>query len=189
MAVFQDQTSGGCRFTVRPNCALSWRATKYLVLVFACCFGAVGIYFVSLGAWLVLPFAGLELVVLAGGFYVSALAGHSREVIEIDGPVVKVLRGGRRIEEVAIFPANWTRVVLLQDPRGWYPSRLLLRWHGRGLEIGAKVVEDEREELAVALGDRLGFGYCRDGEDASNGMRSTRKSSVGELPAGWPANA
>ena len=85
MAVFQEQDSGGCRFTIRPNCALSWRATKYLVLAFACCFGAIGVYFASLGAWLVLPFAGLELVVLAGGFYFSSLAGHAREVIEIEG--------------------------------------------------------------------------------------------------------
>lgn len=42
MAVFQQQDLEGCSFTVRPNCAMSWRATKYLVLFFACCFGAVG---------------------------------------------------------------------------------------------------------------------------------------------------
>jgi len=189
MAVFLEQDSGGGRFSVRPNCALSWRMTKYVVLCFACCFSAIGVYFASLGAWLVLPFAGLELVVLAGGFYLSSLAGHSREVIEIQGAVVRVLRGGRRLEQVAVFPANWTQVALQRDPRGWYPSRLLLRCHGRGFEIGANVVEEEREELAVALEDRLGFALFQDAEVATEAMQSSRESPTQRLPAGWSANA
>jgi hypothetical protein len=105
----------------------------------------------------VLPFAGLELAVLAAGFYFSALAGHTREVIEIDGPVLRVLRGRGRLAEVASFPANWTRVLLQRDPKGWYPSRLLLRCHGKGVEVGGKLVEAEREELAASLRDLLSF--------------------------------
>jgi len=165
MPVFQEQGSDGYRFVVRPNCALSWRTAKLVLVFFTVCFAVLGVYFAALGAWLVLPFAGLELVVLVAGFYLSALAGHTREVIEVEGPVLRVLRGGRRLEEVASLPANWTRVELRHDPRGWYPSRLLLRWHGKGLEVGAKLVEAEREELAVELGvelgDSLGFGQLR----------------------------
>jgi uncharacterized membrane protein len=157
MALFQVQDTEGCAFTLRPNCALSWRATKYLVLFFACCLGLAGAYFASLGAWLVLPFAGLEMAVLGAGFYVSALAGHTREVIEIRGAVVSVLRGRRRLVEVARLPRHWTQVSLVRDPRGWYPSRLLLRGQGRQLEVAAKVVEAEREELAAELQGWLGF--------------------------------
>ena len=157
MAVFQEQDSGGCRLVVRPNCALTWRSTKYLIWFFAACFAAVGAYFASLGAWLVLPFAGLELIVLVAGFYLSALSGHSREVIEVNGPDLRVLRGRSRLVEVARFPAHWTRVLLRRDPRGWYPSRLLLACHGKGLEIGCKLVEAEREDLASNLEDLLSF--------------------------------
>jgi len=161
MPVFQEQGSDGYRFVVCPNCALSWRMTKFVLLFFTACFGALGVYFAALGAWLVLPFAGLELGVLVAGFYLSALAGHTREVIEVEGPVLRVLRGGRQLAAVASFPANWTRVELRRDPRGWYPSRLLLRCHGKGLEVGSKLVETEREELAVELSDSLGFGRPR----------------------------
>jgi len=157
MAVFQEQDSGGCRFVVRPNCALTWRSTKFLIWFFAGCFAAVGAYFASLGAWLVLPFAGLELAVLAAGFYLSALSGHTTEVIEVDGSDLRVLRGRRGLEEVARFPAHWTRVMLRRDPRGWYPSRLLLACHGKGVEIGSKLVEAEREDLACSLQETLGF--------------------------------
>jgi len=174
MPVFREQDSGGYQFVVRPNCALSWRMTKLVLLFFTACFVALGIYFAALGAWLVLPFAGLELVVLMAGFYLSALAGHTREVIEVEGPVLRVLRGGRRIEEVASLPANWTRVELRHDPRGWYPSCLLLRCHGRGLEVGSHLVEAEREELAGALDDNVGFGRPRVAPSVPGSADSTR---------------
>ena len=156
--VFQEHDSGGYRIELRPNCALSWRWTKRLFLFFGCCLGAVAGYFATLGAWLVLPFAGLELVVLGAGLYLSALAGHTREIILIEGPVLRVLRGRRRLDEVVSFPANWTRVSLRRDPRGWYPGRLLLSYQGKGLEVGSKLVESEREELAATLQDVLTFG-------------------------------
>jgi len=80
MPVFQEQGSDDCWFIVRPNCALSWRTTKLVLLFFAGCFAALSAYFAAVGAWLVLPFAGLELAVLVAGFYLSALAGHACEV-------------------------------------------------------------------------------------------------------------
>lgn len=157
MAVFREQCSSGCRFVVRPNCALSWRATKRLLGLFAAFLGAIGIWFTALGAWLVLPFAGLELAALAAGLYFAALAGHTWEAIEINGPVLHIKHGGRQVREVGRFPANWTRVVLDRDPSGWYPSRLLLQCQGKGVEIGARLVEAERRALASSLRDALDF--------------------------------
>jgi uncharacterized membrane protein len=185
MAVFQEQDRTAYRFVVSPNCALSWRTTKHLIWFFAACFAAVGAYFSSLGAWLVLPFAGLELAVVAAGFYLSALAGHTREVIEIDGPVLRVLRGRRQLEEVARFPANWTRASLRRDPTGWYPSRLLLLCHGDRLEVAAKVVEAEREELALALENWLGFAHS--GNGGATPVRAGLGKPAGELAAGHGA--
>jgi len=121
MPVFQEQGSDGYRFSIRPSCALSWRVTKLVVLFFSGCLAVVGVYFAALGAWIVLPFAGLELVVLAAGFYLSALASHTREVVEIEGPVPRVLRGRRQLREVAGLPANWARVELRRVPGAGIP--------------------------------------------------------------------
>jgi uncharacterized membrane protein len=158
MALFHDEDAGEATFTVRPNCALGWRWTKRLILLFACCLIGVASYFASLGAWLVLPFAGLELAVLAAGFYLSSLAGSTREVVEIRGSEVRVLRGNRRLQEVAVMSAPWTRVAMVRDPRGWHPSRLFLRSHGRSVELTTRLVESEREDLAALLEARLGGG-------------------------------
>lgn len=184
MPVFRDQHCDGVRFTVRPNCALSWRATKWLFAFFALCLGAVTAYFAALGAWLVLPFAGLELLVLGLGLYLSSLAGHRREVIQVDGLVLRVLRGGRQLEEVAALPRQWGRIQLTRDPRGWYPSRLVLTGGGCRIEVGACLVEAEREALAAEL--RLHVGS----EDGASGSADVpRGLSLAETPAAgfpWP---
>jgi len=78
MPVFREQGADGYRFTVRPTCTLSWRRTKFVLLFFGAGLATLGIYFAAVGAWLVLPFAGLEFTVLAAGFYLSALAGYTR---------------------------------------------------------------------------------------------------------------
>lgn len=184
MPVFRDQHCDGVRFTVRPNCALSWRATKWLFAFFTLCLGAVTAYFAALGAWLVLPFAGLELLVLGIGLYLSSLAGHRREVVQVDGLVLRVLRGGRRLQEVAVFPRQWTRIQLTRDPRGWYPSRLLLIGGGCRIEIAACLVEADREALAAELGLHVGSE-----EGASGSSDRPPGLSLAEPPAAgipWP---
>jgi uncharacterized membrane protein len=130
---------------------------KRLLLFLAACIVAVSAYFASLGAWLVLPFAGLELVVLTAGVYLNARWGATREVISLRGNDLRVARGRRTLEEVARLPRHWTRVTLVRDPRGWYPSRLLLQCHGRRIEVAAALVESERASLAEDLRARLSF--------------------------------
>lgn len=68
MPVFSDPCRAGVRLTVRPNCALGWRTTKWLIAGFGLCLVVVASWFAALGAWLVVPFAGIELLVLAAGF-------------------------------------------------------------------------------------------------------------------------
>lgn len=158
MTVYREQGADSFSYTLQPNCSLNWPATKGVIVGFAACMGVASAYWVSQGAWLVLPFFGLELGVLALGLYLSALAGARREVIEIAGPELRLLRGGRRLQEVTRFPRHWSRVVLVSDPTGWYPSRLMLSCHGRRVEIGACLVEHERLQLAQELEERLGLG-------------------------------
>lgn len=156
MPVHTEQQREVQRYTLCPNRSLDWRTTKRVFLGFAACMGAFSAYWVAQGAWLVLPFFGLELLVLGLGLYLSALASSRREVVEIDGSELRVLRGGRRLEQVECLPRYWTRVVLSTDPRGWYASRLWLVSHGRRVAVGVALVEQERLELAAELTRQLG---------------------------------
>lgn len=144
-----------CRFILRPNCSLSWRGMQVFLAFMALILGAIGAWFTLLGFWLVLPFAGLELLLLACAFYLVARRGQVREVISIDQDSVHVEKGRRYPEKQCTLARGWARVVLERCPKQWYPSRLLIRSHGRAVEVGTFLNEEERRRLAEELAQNL----------------------------------
>lgn len=157
MPVLIERQGEAQRYALCPNRSLDWRTTQRVLLGFAGWMGAFSAYWAAQGAWLVLPFFGIELLVLGLGFYWNARAGGRRELIEVDGAELRVLRGGRRLERVECLPRYWSRVVLSTDPAGWYPSRLWLVAHGRRVQVGSALAEPERLELAAELTRQLGL--------------------------------
>jgi uncharacterized membrane protein len=158
MTILSEQDCEVQSYTLRPNQSLDWRMTKRVFFGFAACMTLFGAYWIAQGAWLVLPFFGLELAVLGLGLYLSAVAGSRREVIELAGSELRVLSGGRRVEQEERLPRYWSRVVLSKDPTGWYPSRLWVVSHGRRVRVASALVEHERLELAAELSRQLGVG-------------------------------
>ena len=147
---------GVSTFVIWPHSALNWAGMRRLLCTLTAAIAAVAVYFALQGAWLVLPFAGLEALVVCGGIYVNARWAVTREVVRFDGSELVVSRGRRDLVEVVRLPRFWTRVALVRDPRGWYSSRLFLESHGRRFEIAAVLSEREREHLADGLRRHLG---------------------------------
>lgn len=138
------ETGGREQITIKPNRSLTWPQTKRLLLLFLCVFLSVAGYFWHLGAWMVVPFLGIELAVLAGAFYINSLHGARGESIEFDGDRVWLrTRTGR-----AGFPRAWLQVRLLRNPVGDRPNRLIVGAHGRFMQIGSFLHDRERERLA-----------------------------------------
>ena len=156
MVEHRHGAEGQSTFVIWPHSALNWAGMRRLLCVLTAAIAAVAVYFALKGAWLVLPFAGLEALVVCGGIYLNARWAVTREVVSLAGPDLVVSRGRRDLVEVVRLPRFWTRVALVRDPRGWYPSRLFLESHGRRFEIGSVLVEAERERLADGLRRHLG---------------------------------
>ena len=103
------------------------------------------------GLTLILPFAGLELAALGAALYISAWRGGRREVIHITPEQVRVETGRDVPEQEVVFDRSWVQVVIEKPWSHWYPSRLLLRSHGKQMEIGSFLNEEERQALAFTL--------------------------------------
>ncbi len=155
VSLYTDPETQESIFTLCPNNSLSWAGVKMVFLVLFASLLAVALYFVSIGAWLVAPFTGLEAVVLGAGLYLSARRGATREIIRIGEDTVAVYRGRKTFQEVARFQRCWARVKLSQDPRHWYPSKLFLGSHGWVTEIGSDLIDNERIQLAKDLTETL----------------------------------
>jgi uncharacterized membrane protein len=109
----------------------------------------VGAGFALFGAWLVLPFAGIEIAVL--GVAVVWVTRHARdfERICLKGGLleIEIADGGRRT--LCQFNPHWARLVI--DTSG-SATRLAVRSHGKEFEIGRHLDAEHRRGLARELG-------------------------------------
>jgi uncharacterized membrane protein len=143
----RDPLGGGCRFIIRPNRSLSWRELLVFFYISLSISLLIALFFVLLGAWLVLPFTGLEMLLLfLGLYYVAKRCSRDCEWITIREDGVETILFTGRIKTTNSFPRHWARLEL-QENEKWYASRLLIGCHGRYTEIGAQLSEHEKRDL------------------------------------------
>ncbi|MEX0730308.1 MAG: DUF2244 domain-containing protein [Aquisalimonadaceae bacterium] len=157
MAIEQIRTSdGGLYFVLRSNAGLYWRTTLWVYIALSTICLTIAFGFTLAGYWPILPFAGLEIVALGAALYVSANRGNSREVVSIDGNIVEIAKGLRGPERSWVFDRIRSEVALKAPLHRWYPSRLVIRFRGTAVELGAFLTDGERESLAAELQHRIG---------------------------------
>jgi len=96
----------GFSMHLKRNCSISPAGLARVFALIASLTLGIGIGFAALGAWLILPFAGLEVAVLAVAFLVCGRHAADYETIE--------LAGGRLTVEVADADRTVRHVL---DPR------------------------------------------------------------------------
>lgn len=106
----------------------------------------------AMGAWLVLPFAGLELGALYLAFRSWSRRADDYETVVIHGDRLSVER--RMSGRVRRFDANrhWTQVIVRDGVRG---RQVSLRSQGREIEFGTLLSEGARIQAARKLRDHL----------------------------------
>ena len=138
-------------FVIQPNRSMSWRALITAYGIVASTTMIVGAMCFAAGLPLVLPFSGLEVMVLGIALYMNAWRGGVKEVITISDRALAVEQGRQAPESRVEFQRPWAKVILERPGNSWYPSRLLIRSHGRQVEIGRFLNEQERQGLAQQL--------------------------------------
>ncbi len=113
--------------------------------------GTTGFVFLTLGAWPVLPFAGLEWLLLAYCMRRTLDGCSLQEVITLSGDVLVWEKGRAKPEVSQRFQRAWVALEWSRPDNRHHPCRLYLRSHGRKVEIGSFLIEGEREALASEL--------------------------------------
>ena len=142
-------------FVVKPNQAMSWRTLMYFYFGIAAITISIGVIFFINGLTLILPFSGLEIMLLGIAFYLTAWRSEVQEVISISDAEIVIERGWKQPERRHVFKRPWTKLVLERSRNNWYPSRLFVRSHGEQVEIGEFLNEQERQGLAELLDQAL----------------------------------
>lgn len=161
MVECSEAANGGkWQFVLTPNRSLSWQGNLIFVTSITVIAMVIAIGFAVLGLWLVLPFAGMEVGLLFIGLYITALKGQCREELMIEEDRVVLSRAKAiscsRLEVAADFQRAWVRVELKRSGHDWYPNKLLLGSHGKRIEVGRFLSDEERANLALELAKILG---------------------------------
>jgi uncharacterized membrane protein len=134
--------------TLKRNCSMSPQALLRLLGALAFFSVGIGVGFALAGAWLVLPFAGVEALALAAAFHLCCRHAGDLERIRILGGCVLVeMRDGEAHRSCELERA-WVRIAE-RETGGEY--RLTLSARNTEVEIGRHLDHARKRELAAAL--------------------------------------
>jgi hypothetical protein len=143
---------GDVEFLSRRNCSLG---PGGLIAVFASLvalsFG-FGAAFASFGPWLILPFAGLEMLVVGCAFFACGRRVGDFERISV-GPhavIIEQVSGKRRT--VLEFNPRWAQLSVLRKPA---EVKVLLSQSGKQVELGRHLGVERRLAFANDFGTAL----------------------------------
>lgn len=142
-----------------PHRSLSPRGFLILMALVCGVSFAAGIAFYLAGAWPVIGFLGIDVLLIYGAFRLSYRSARMHESL-------RLTRGALVVERVEVsgrarswtFQPTWLQV-LIDDPPD-QESHLTLRSHGRNLVIGDFLTPEERLDLAKALRAALAKLRC-----------------------------
>lgn len=155
MSLVAAHTPEGRTWIARPNCSLSARERKLVFAVTAAVSVTIGLAFSYVGAWPVMPFTGIELALL---WYALRHAGSSANdfekiVLESERLTIET-RCGALVERHEFHPF-WAHLRYVR-PQGHHHHRLLIRSHGREIELGRALTDEQKMMLAGELKTNLG---------------------------------
>jgi uncharacterized membrane protein len=139
---------GGFSLILKRNCSI---APGRLACVFAALAVAVlgiGIGFAIAGAWLILPFAGLEVLILGAAFVCQARHATDYERIELDRGRLRVeVAEAQRIERYEL-DAQRARIEM-------HGPHVVVRGPQEELKLGRHLDDEARIAFAAELKNRL----------------------------------
>ncbi len=135
--------------TIHPHRSLSQRGFRRLMMCVAVASTAIGLVFFLSGAWPIVGFMGLDVLVLYLAFKASYRSAADYERVELTSSRLLVERVQARRRLSWSFQPTWLRVTL-EDPPGHH-SQITLSTHGRHLVVGRALSPPERQDFAQAL--------------------------------------
>lgn len=139
------------RIILRPHPPPSWRFNLWAAGLVAVLCLSFAIGFALAGAWLILPFAGVEIMALFGLLYYVSLKTRVQEVIQFNDTEVRVQRGRRRPGLEWCCQRFWCRLHVLTPAHPWYSSQIRLRCHDNDVELGQFLSDRDKRALVRNL--------------------------------------
>ncbi len=147
-------SSDGTVIVARPNNSLSQKGFFWLFAAITLIAGIVAIGMCLSGAWLVLPFAGIEILAFACAFHHVFLHYGDFERVSLVGNEVVIEKRNYKNSEKFTFERYWAKVILRNNDDG--NCSIFIGSHGKEVEFGSRYMDqDQRITVAKQLKQQL----------------------------------
>jgi uncharacterized membrane protein len=132
---------------LKRNCAMSPRQVAFFYLTLVLVSLLIGLVFALVGAWLILPFSGIEMIAVGAALLIYArhATDYERIVLDAQGLIVEAVDAGRKT--VTRLNPYWVQVVTETGFR----TVVLLREQGRRVAVGRHLDDAGRRRFAQEL--------------------------------------
>ena len=128
---------------LQPNLSLSWKQNARLIVIVIFILSVISGYFVSIGGWLVLPFSGLEIILISVSLYMFFRHYELQEVIRFNEDRLIIERGKDKPEKTWVYQRHWSKFHIHEH--GIYDiPKVCLVSHGKEVELGAFLGYDDK---------------------------------------------
>jgi uncharacterized membrane protein len=155
MSLVAAETLAGRTWVARPNHSLSVAGSRLLFVITAAVSSLIALAFSFFGAWPVVPFAGLELAFLWWALRRTELTADDFERITFESGQLTIESRRGAVVARHEFQPYWARLQYVKPP-GQHIHRLLIRSHGKEVEVGSLLTEEQKMALARELEQTLG---------------------------------
>jgi uncharacterized membrane protein len=142
----------------QPNCSASWRSNQLVLLAISVPSLTFAIGFALLGAWPILPFAGLELLALGSALYYVNWKLQYRHVITLSDDSVCIDKGFYLPRQSWKFPRQGTGLAIIPEQHPWDGPELSLQRTGESVSVGEFLNRDDSLKLADLLRQEIRVG-------------------------------
>ena len=133
------------RLTLKPNRSISWRGNLIFLLLISTPILIIAFGFLYVGAPIILPFAGLEiLIVLLAPYYVYQKT-NKQEIITISPEKLIIEKGKFRPETSIEFIREWAYVFVERAKHPWYPVHIVISSKGQRVPVGEFLTDDDKK--------------------------------------------
>jgi uncharacterized membrane protein len=141
----------GARYLLTPNRSMSWQGNARIWMALFALTAVIVTGFSLVGAWGILPFAGLELAALAAGFYYTSRKCQKQEVLVLGPDHIRLEKGMKRKEAEWEMPRQYTRLWRNEARHPFTPSKLYLQFRDEEISVGSFLNMDDTQALLAIL--------------------------------------
>jgi uncharacterized membrane protein len=110
----------------RPNQSASWQSNKRLIVIIGIFSGLVATLFSAIGAWLILPVAGLEITALGSALYLVCRRAGLRHILHVQGQQLLLEKGHRHSLQRWQLDKTNTSLFVERQQHPWDPVKISL---------------------------------------------------------------